>query len=256
MNKKRGDIFFLSGLPRTGSTLLTSILSQNPEIHTQGNSALCQLMWDAQVSCWNTEQIKNSPSVTDRLLKSIPDVFYDGIDKNIIDKCRSWTLPANLELIENYITKSPKIIVMLRPIVEIVKSFTFIRKMNGWANPEINLLQDGSEPIMRSLDGVKNAKSIDNGQFLFIWYSDLVDNPKQTLDKIYEFCGWDSFNHSFDKIKNLTPERDDLLNLVGLHDIRPNLSKRTFDVKLSKFTALKCAKLDDELLSLIQPNNL
>jgi hypothetical protein len=53
-------IIALSGLPRSGSTLLSSILSQNIDIHAEGNSAVCQLMWDMEVSC-NTsgqEQIK------------------------------------------------------------------------------------------------------------------------------------------------------------------------------------------------------
>ena len=34
----------LSGLPRTGSTLLSAILSQNPLIHAEGNSAVSPLM--------------------------------------------------------------------------------------------------------------------------------------------------------------------------------------------------------------------
>jgi len=46
----------LSGLPRSGSTLLSAILSQNPLIHAEGNSAVCQLMWDMQMSCFNTSR--------------------------------------------------------------------------------------------------------------------------------------------------------------------------------------------------------
>lgn len=241
------DITFLSGLPRTGSTLLTSILSQNKKIHTQGNSALCQLMWDTQVSCWNTQQMKDSPDVTERLLGAMPNIFYNGINKHIIDKCRSWTLPANLELIDKYITKTPKFIVMLRPIVDIVRSFVFVRTMNNWQNPEQGLLDEGSEPIMRSLDGVKHAKSIDSGQFLYLWYDDLVNNPEQTIDKVYEFCEWKKFNHQFNDIKNLTPERDDLINLIGLHDIRPKLSRREIDIKLSDELYEKAIQLDKEL---------
>ena len=247
----KSNITFLSGLPRTGSTLLTSILSQNPAIHTKGNSALCQLMWDMQVSCWNTEQLSNNPEVQDRLLSSIPEVFYQGIDSIYIDKCRSWTLPANLNLIDKYITKSPKIIVMLRPIVDIVRSFVFVRKANNWQYPESGLLEEGSEPIMRSLDGIKYAKSIDSGQFLYLWYDDLVDNSQQVVDKIYEFCGWEQFNHRYEDIVNLSPERDDLLNLIGLHDIRPNLSRRKIDITLSKNLYKKAISLDKELNALI-----
>lgn len=241
------SITFLSGLPRTGSTLLTSILSQNTALHTEGNSPLCQLMWDMQVSCWNTEQVQNNPDIQKKLLTSIPEVFYQGVEGSIIDKCRSWTLTANLELINKYITKSPKIIVMQRPIVDIVRSFVFVRTMNGWQNPEEGLLDEGSEPIMRSLDGVKHAKSIDSGQFLYLWYDDLVNNPEQVVDKVYNFCGWDKFEHQFDNIKNLTPERDDLINLIGLHDIRPKLERREINIKLSDELYEKAVQLDKEM---------
>jgi len=249
------SITFLSGLPRTGSTLLTSILSQNSALHTEGNSALCQLMWDMQVSCWNAEQLQNKPDAQNKLLTSIPEVFYQGVESNIIDKCRSWTLPANLELIDKYITKSPKIIVMLRPIVDIVKSFVLIRDMNGWNNPEAGLLDYGSEPIMRSLDGIKHAKSIDSGQFLYLWYDDLVNNPEQTINKVYDFCGWEKFNHQFDNIKNLTPERDDLLGLLGLHDIRPELKRREVKVKLSGELYEKAIQLDKEWIQVAIPQD-
>ena len=241
------NIFFLSGLPRTGSTLLTSILSQNPQIHAKGNSPLCQLMWDLQVSCSNTEQMQNNPNISDKLLSSIPKTFYENSNKNIIDKCRSWTLPANLELIDNYITKSPKIIVMLRPVVEIVKSFVFIRTMNNWKNPEEGLLDDKSEPIMCSFDGVKHSKSINSGQFSYYWYDDLITNPESVIESIYNFCEWEKYNHHYDNIKNLSPERDDLINLIGLHDIRPELKRREINIKLSDKLYEKALELDKEM---------
>jgi hypothetical protein len=136
---------------------------------------------------------------------------------------------------------------MLRPIVDIVKSFVFIRQMNGWNNPEEGLLDDNSEPIMRSLNGVKHSKSINSGQFLYIWYDDLLSNPQETIDKIYNFCGWNKFEHNFEDIKNLTPERDDLLNLIGLHDIRPQLSRRSIDIKLSDKLYDKAVQLDKKM---------
>ncbi len=45
------EIVLLSGLPRTGSTLLQNILVQNTKIHAEGNSGLCQIMWDSKISC-------------------------------------------------------------------------------------------------------------------------------------------------------------------------------------------------------------
>jgi sulfotransferase len=239
------NLIFLSGLPRTGSTLLTSILSQNPDIHTEPNSALCQLMWDMQVSCQQTEQIQNRPGLPDKLISTIPKVFYAKVGGQIIDKCRSWTLPANLDLITRYISPDYKMIVMTRPIIDIVKSFVFVREMNGWLEPEASLLDNGSEPIMRSLDGVNHARSIDNGQFFFISYDDLIENPQSVLTSLYDFCGWQPFTHDLTNIVNRKPERDDLLGLVGLHDIRPELGRRELDVKLSPELEAKAKALSD-----------
>jgi sulfotransferase len=241
------DIFFLSGLPRTGSTLLTSILSQNLNIHTEGNSALCQLMWDMKVSCETTQQINNKPGLQDKLISEIPNIFYENTSGYIIDKCRSWTMPANLDLIEKYITKTPKIIVMVRPIIDIVKSFVFIRQMNNWKDPEVGLLDDGSEPIMRSLIGVRYAKQINTGQFLFIEYDDLINNTKNTLDNIYNFLGLPTYSHNLDNIINLNSEADEELNMIGLHDIRSTITRRSVDVKLSKELELKAVGLQELL---------
>ena len=38
-------IFFISGLPRSGSTLLANILAQNPDIHTAGTSGMLDVMF-------------------------------------------------------------------------------------------------------------------------------------------------------------------------------------------------------------------
>ena len=240
----------LSGLPRSGSTLLSSILSQNPDIHAEGNSALCQLMWDMQMSIVGNsmEQLRASnrgQNAVD-ILKAIPDLYYKETNKPIvIDKCRSWTLPANVETLKRYIAPNFKVIVLERPIIDIVKSFVHLRKENNWEGDlEEGLLDEMSEPIMRSYNGVQWAK--ENNQFnnfIFIQYDDLVNNTKETIDKIYKFCELDIFEHDFNNIVNKHPEDDTVYNLVGQHDIRPTISKRQLDVELSKEMIAKCESL-------------
>jgi sulfotransferase len=222
----------LSGLPRTGSTLLSSILSQNPNIHAEGNSAVCQLMWDMQQSVANSEQIKASnKDLTNKLVKPIPHTYYSDIKKPIVvDKCRSWTLPANMEMLNRYFNDKPKVIVLVRPLVEIVASFMSLRKENGWQDLEAGLLNDGSEPIMRSLAGVEWARKNNNGEFLFVTYDELVDDTQATLDRIYEHCGWQPFAHNLDNIVNRYKENDQIYGLVGQHDVRSQISRRTVDI--------------------------
>ena len=237
----------LSGLPRTGSTLLSSILSQNPEIHAEGNSAVCQLMWDMQQSVANSEQIKASnKDLTNKLVKPIPHTYYSNIKKPIVvDKCRSWTLPANVEILNRYFDSAPKVIVLVRPLVEIVASFMSLRKENGWIDLETGLLENGSEPIMRSLAGVEWARKNNNGEFLFVTYDELVDDTETSLDRIYEHCGWQPFTHDLNNIVNQYKENDDIYGLIGQHDIRPEISRRTVNVDLSDEFIKECNRLDE-----------
>lgn len=237
----------LSGLPRTGSTLLSAILSQNPEIHAEGNSAVCQLMWDMQQSVENSEQIKASnKNVLNALIKPIPHTYYADVAKPIVvDKCRSWTLPANVKMLNQYFDNATKIIVLVRPLVEIVASFMSLRKKNGWTNLEAGLLDDGSEPIMRSLAGVEWARKNNNGEFLFVTYDELVDDTQTSLDRIYEHCGWQPFAHNLDNIVNPYKENDSIFGLTGLHDIRSQISRRTVDIDLSDELIKECNRLDE-----------
>jgi hypothetical protein len=129
-------------------------------------------------------------------------------------------------MIRRYITEDPKIKVMTRPIEEIVESFIRLRKQNGWENPEEGLLDPMSEPIMRSQIGVEHARSINKGEFLFIEYDDLVNDTKSVIQEIYDFCKFEPYSHNFDNIVNKYPENDNVYGLLGMHDIRPKISKR------------------------------
>lgn len=239
----------LSGLPRTGSTLLSAILSQNPEIHAEGNSAVCQLMWDMQCSVYGTanQQLIASDRLDTgiELIKNIPNVYYKDVTAStVIDKCRSWTLPDNMAMLNRYFEHKPKVLVLERPLIEIVRSFVALRQANNYqGDPEEGLLDTWSEPIMRSYEGVKWAKTNNNGEFLFIQYDDLLNNTKSTINKIYEFCGLESFKHDFNNIVNKHPENDEVYGMLGQHDIRPTINKRDLDVILSKEIIAKCKSL-------------
>jgi sulfotransferase len=222
----------LSGLPRTGSTLLSSLLSQNPETHAEGNSAVCQLMWDMQTSCETSagEQLAaNGRAATqDALVAAIPAIYYRNVTAtHIVDKCRSWTLPANMDMLRRYIPNQPRVIVLTRPLDEIVASFVKLRRANGWqGDPEMGLLDEGSEPIMRSLAGVESARELGSDEFLFIEYADLVDSTREVLTAVYDFCEWEPFAHDLDRVTNPHPENDAVYGLPGMHDVRPTIARR------------------------------
>lgn len=221
---------FLSGLPRSGSTLLSALLSQNPEIHAEGNSAVCQLMWDAQVSCEGpaSEQLRGNrrQDTQDAIIGAIPAIYYrDATAQHIVDKCRSWTLPDNMAMIRRYITDDPKVIVLTRPVDEVLNSFARLRRANGLSDDVSDLMQPGSEPVMRSLAGVLHAQASGDCAFLFVDYADLCDQPQKVMDRIYGFCGWEPFLHDFDHVVNQHPEDDTVYGLAGMHTIRNKVAR-------------------------------
>ena len=243
MNKFIG----LSGLPRTGSTLLSSILSQNPDIHAEGNSAVCQLMWDTQENYKRYEQVHATNRMwgLKNIVSAIPEAYYKHVDAPIIfDKCRSWTLPTNMDLFKNFIDKKPKVIVLVRPVEEIVKSFIALwNRNNRQVTPEY-LLTANTDYLMRSLDGVRWAKQNNKGEFLFITYADLVDKTENVVNEIYKFCEIEPYKHDFNNIVNNYPENDAIYNLKGQHDIRPTIGYRALNIELSDDIIAKCKALD------------
>lgn len=247
--------YFLSGLPRSGSTLLSSILSQNDLIYAGGNSPVCQLMWDMQVSV-NTnssQQIlaNNKLYIKNSLIGSIPYIYYADVEQNIIvDKCRSWTIKENVDIIKNYITNKPKIIILIRPIEEIINSFCFLYENNGQTiNPE-SFFVNWSEPLMRSFEGIKYVmENEDSNNYLMISYNDLVTKTSKIIGDIYNFFDLPHFEHNFSNIINKYKENDSVYGLEGFHSIRPSIGIRPTKNYLSKELLYKCKELNKQLYS-------
>ena len=53
--------YFMAGLPRSGSTLLSALLNQNPDIHSEPSSPLCGMMFNLERSILASEQYAAYP---------------------------------------------------------------------------------------------------------------------------------------------------------------------------------------------------
>ena len=261
--KKYEQFVCLSGLPRSGSTLLSAILSQNPKIHAEGNSAVCQLMWDLKLSCTVNckEQLgaSNRQSTIDELVSKIPEIYYSNIDDNekiVVDKCRTWTSSDNLEMLKKYIDKDIKIIVLERPILEVVNSFCKIYEKNNVEKDLNKFLALNSAPIMSPLNGLLHAKF--NNQeniFLFLTYNELIEQTQETIQKIYDFCGWEYFEHDLNNIVPKYKENDNEYKLYGLHDVSRTITKPDGTIVLPQEIIDKCNYIDNNMKSLLKNKN-
>lgn len=220
-------LHFLSGLPRSGSTLLTTLLYQNPLIHTEGISGLCDVMWQTHQSFGGSQAIpaNHRQAHAHRMVADLPARYYSDITRPVvIDKCRAWTMQPNVEMLRHYLTPEPKIVVLVRDPADIIASFKSLFKRNGRDDFDTSGM---AGEFNRNMVGVQSAQNAnDPDTFLFVEFDDLIGDTQGELDRIYGFLGMESFDHDLSNIVTMNPEDDSVYGLQGMHDVRRTIGKR------------------------------
>jgi hypothetical protein len=236
------NLYFLGGLPRSGSTLLGSLLNQNSNIYVSPTSPLGDVVSDIEKT-FNRLDIQytfDRKKISYNVYKSILLNFYNHIPKsNIIDKHRFWG--KNLDTVKLFLSNKPKIISTYRPIPEVISSYISLIKRNKQENNFIdNHLKQDNLPITNnnraeyiwryyvSSSYESLVYSINKYPELvhLVEYNQLVSNPQEELDKIYKFLDVEPCKNDFNNIENSCgEEKDDQWGLIGLHDIRNKISK-------------------------------
>ena len=215
-------LHFLSGLPRSGSTLLTSILSQNPAIHAEGVSGLCDLMWAASQSVKRNKQWNGNLRNVEQIVRDLPALYYRDVQKQvIIDKCRAWTLPLNMQMVREYVAPNPKVVLCVRSVDDVVKSFHNLFARNGRDDFENSPF---ASELSMSIAGVRDAiEQDDPDTYMLVDYENLCANTVQVLSEIYDFLGLSHFAHDLNNIIDLHPEDDSVYGLSGMHTVRSSI---------------------------------
>jgi hypothetical protein len=185
-------------------------------------------------------------SFEDELLGKVGHWYYEGVaNKIIIEKSRNWTDdPLNLA---NYLSPSPKVVVLLRPISEIVASFVFHRRCRNDPLPERFLLQSDTDILLASIRGVAAAFQKVSDRYLFGTYDQLVSSPHSFMTQVCNFWHIPLFDWHFDELSSPFDENDEASNNSGLHEVRPNLEKRQYEVKISKYLTETAKRFDEAL---------
>lgn len=220
-------LHFLSGLPRSGSTLLTTLLYQNPLIHTEGISSLCDVMWQTHQSFGGSQAIpaNRRQAHAHQMVADLPYRYYSDVTRPVvIDKCRAWTTPDNVQMLKHYVTPQPKIVVLTRDPSDIITSFKCLFERNGREDFDTSGM---AQEFNRNMLGVQLAKDAnDPDTFLFVEFDDLIGDTQGELDRIYGFLGMESFQHNLSNIVTMNPEDDSVYGLQGMHDVRRTIGKR------------------------------
>jgi sulfotransferase len=240
---------FLSGLPRSGNTLLSAILNQNPDIHSSAISPVPEIMWNLFDSITNSENVNislDNQVRCQKFMSSVMDNFYKDIDKTtIIDREKMWGTPDNLYLIKKYITPIPKIIFTVRDILDIIASFVkmdadYIKRdmqNSSYYFPNYRSEKDAVVEYLMAVNGnidkallsLSSAFYPENkGMFYIVEYNDLVLKPEETMSGIYKFLELPEYEHNFNNIERVEVDNSEAVGLPkNIHDIRKSLSKST-----------------------------
>jgi len=245
---------FLAGLPRSGNTLLSALFNQNPNIYSSPISPLSDLMWNFANTCDNIEQINRNTEnqiKAKMFLSSFINNYYKEIEKPVvIDREKVWGTPANLDIIKQYITPTPKIIFTVRDILEIIASFVkmdadylknvaynsgyYIANYRSEKDLVAEHLMEPNGDIGKGLLSLASAFYPENkGMFHIVEYNNLVFNPEETMAGIYDFLEMPHYQHNFNKIQKVEKDNDEVLGLPkDLHDIRKSLSNSSTSIDI------------------------
>ena len=142
--------YYLGGLPRSGSTLLTNILLQNPKFATTATSSLLDFMLQIRDNWNKLEGHKVYEDGQDKwgVIRAIMQAYHKTDKEIIFDKNRGWS--NHIEFVEKVTGEKVKIIACVRNLEDICSSFEKLFRKNR-ADGEIH--GEFNNPQMKTIDG-------------------------------------------------------------------------------------------------------
>ena len=230
---------FISGLPRSGSTLLGALLRQNPGFHASMTSPLGGLVGvNLQAMGPGGEaHLLMEEGQKPRVLRGLFDAFYaDKAEEVVFDTNRAWC--ARMPLLREMAPES-KVIACVRDVSWIMDSLE--RLIRGqpfqptrlFSGQEAATVYSRVETLARAdrLVGypwaaLKEAFYGEQAErLLIVEYDFLARAPEKVLRLVYDFIDepwWDG--HDFENVEYDAPAFDAALGLDGLHRVRPKVA--------------------------------
>lgn len=243
MLQPRHRFHFISGLPRSGSTLLAAILRQNPRFHAGmmspvGNlysTMLHQFAAGSEFGAVITQDQRR------RLVRALFSAYYeDRQDKEIIfDTNRMWC--SKMAFIKDQFPDA-KVIACVRNVAwimdslerrwradpyELTKLFVDDVERNT-VYSRVDTLAQRNRLVGFAWASLKEAFYGEHAESLLVVdYDLLVNAPGKVLSLIYSFLQEPEFDHDFNRVEYDAPEFDIPLGVRGLHKVRPQVAAQS-----------------------------
>lgn len=238
------NLYFVSGLPRSGSTLLMNLLGQNPKHHVTPTSGLIELVLGIKKSWRNYIEFKSEglDVAKPRVIKSIKGLMHGYFEDELkdgkiaFDKSRGWL--QYIEQLEEILERPIKVIVTVRDVRAIVSSFEKIyRKRSidyiegeGPTYFNIQTVHGRAEEILMggSVVGLTIARLRDalqrgvGDRLIVVPFGQLTNDPKGVMTSLHNQLGLEKFDYDPNNVKQVTFEND-VWHGMDLHTIREKI---------------------------------
>ncbi len=235
-------IYFISGFPRSGSTLLSALLRQNPRFMA-GISSPVAPMCNALLNVMGTRNEHTTQFSEEQkrvLLSGLFSNFYGDVpgDRVIFDTNRSWC--ARLPMLHQ-LFKSPRIICCVRNVAWVMDSFERLVQRNPFIYSRL-FNDDGERSTVYSRTDAlgRNNRVVGYGiaalreafygpyssSLLLVDYELLCRFPLKCLSFVYEFLGEVEFGHNIENVVFEESAFDNHLGLPGMHKVQKEVKFR------------------------------
>ncbi|MCB1518656.1 MAG: sulfotransferase [Hyphomicrobiaceae bacterium] len=227
---------FISGLPRSGSTLLSAILRQNPKIHAGMSSPIGHIFRSifSSMGAGNEFAIFLTERQKRAILRSVFDSYYGEMDEPreiIFDTNRLWT--TRMAILQELFPGS-KVICCVRNPAWILDSVEVLIRKNAldhsrmFSDAESSTVFSRADALQRrdrmigfAWSALKEAYFGEHAdKLLLVEYDLLVKYPADTMELIYQFTGLDEFKHDFDDVEYQAEDFDNFMMAKDLHTVR------------------------------------
>ena len=228
---------FISGLPRSGSTLLAALLRQNPRFEAGMSGPVAGLMGTllAEMSGRNEFSVFIDDAQRRRVLKGVVAGYYADRDEDVVfDTSRAWC--ARMNVIDDLFPEA-KVIACVRHMPWVIDSIERVIQKNAFQPSSIFNYTVGGTVYTRA-DGIAGGDGLVGYAFnalkeaffgpfanklMLVQYETLVSDPARVLSVIYDFIGEPSFTHNFEHIAFDAEAFDRKAGTPGLHTVRPKV---------------------------------
>jgi sulfotransferase len=236
MNAK---VHFISGLPRSGSTLLSALLRQNPRFVAGVTSPVALLCGNLLHTMGSSEFAAFFTSERRRAItRGVFNSYYADVSPGrvIFDTNRTWT--GRLPFL-NELYPGSKVICCVREVAWIIDSVERLVRRNALQPSKLFNYRTGGSIYGRVetlMDPEKGLIGLPWSTLREAWFSDaaermivvnydsLARDPGPVLTRLYQELNEPLFDHDFNNIVYDEPEYDAELGMPGLHAVRPTVA--------------------------------